>query len=469
MSSNIELALLTKVIEEQAPGFSLLEKMHITDEFFTTPEAQQLYQFLRDHYHHPETNGIIPDFEMVRYRFPTFYPLSTQDKVATLAHQLKREKIKLDLLTLAQNISTAAEADPFAAVASLRTGASQISSLAETGDELSMASAYNMLLSEYEMVAESGGLIGIPFPWTPLNEETQGMQESQFIVLYGRPKSMKSWIAIWIAVFCYIHCRRRVLFYSREMSKKLVARRVAAAICRVDYNAFKNGRLQPNVKYNVFEVLKDLMEDENSVGNFGYRQPYFKIITDSGGSSSRGGGVSWLQAKIRENDPDIVFIDGMYLMKDDRKNIRSVDWKNIANISQDLKLTANDFNIPVFGVTQANRASEKSLGDDLTELAYADALGQDADAVLRASRKVRIDEQTKQKITEVYITAPGLREGVFEGIVLNAHPAVRFEYARTLVSKEEAEDSDYGKPKAKYRRSNLDPRIAPPPPPQQPR
>ena len=46
-----------------------------------------------------------------------------------------------------------------------------------------------------------------------------------------------------------------------------------------------------------------------------------------------------------------------------------------------------------------------------------DAIGQDADAVFRVRKKVRIDENNA-KHNEVYITAPGIREAVFDGIVI---------------------------------------------------
>jgi hypothetical protein len=158
----------------------------------------------------------------------------------------------------------------------------------------------------------------------------------------------------------------------------------------VDYKAFKNGKLQPDMKARAFGILQELMQDEMTAGTNNIHQPYLKVISDrSGANGAEGGGVGWLRSKIRDFKPDIVFVDGMYLMKDDRTNSRNVDWKNITNISQDLKLTAQDFDIPLVGVTQANRSADKSTGEDLTELAYADALGQDADAVFRGRDKQR--------------------------------------------------------------------------------
>jgi hypothetical protein len=154
----------------------------------------------------------------------------------------------------------------------------------------------------------------------------------------------------------------------------------------------------------------------------------------------------------------------MYLMRDDRTNTRTIDWKAIAHISQDLKLTAQEFNIPLIGVTQANRNAQKANGTDLTELSFTDSLGQDADAVLRVSKKERIDAN-KVMSTELWLTAPGLREGTFSGIVLGAQPCTDFLLKRVLANlEEEDEELTHGPKKGPaagptYKKTLADPRI----------
>ncbi len=448
MSANIELALLTKVMEQG--DFHTIEKQGINEGFFLTPEAREVYRFLRDIYHAPQTAGQVPSVELARYRFPTLYFQSPADSVPILCDQLRKEKIRIELLSLAQILQERAGLDIPSAMAELRAKTTELSSLTEAGEDLSMASAFNELWDQYSMVQNTAGMLGIPYPWDALNEETQGMQNGQFIVIYGRPKSMKTWIAVHCATTAYVRYRKRVLFYTREMTPRLMSARVACAIARVDYKAFRLGRLQPELRDHVFSILRDLADDERTAGSVGNHQPWFVITTDRGRSGRGSGGVGWLQSKIRDLKPDIVFVDGMYLMKDDRTNVRSIDWRQIAHISQDLKLTSQEFDIPIVGVTQANRQAQKSKGEDLTELAFSDALGQDADAVFRVSKVTKLDEAGIKR-AYIFVTAPGLREGVFEGIVVNGAPATNFDYVRTMVAEDaDAEDEDYGdKKKAK--------------------
>lgn len=439
MSANIELALLTRAAE--TGDFHSLQRAGINEGFFFTPEAREVFRFLNETYHAPQTAGQVPTLDFVRYRFPTLHLSSPPDAVPILVEQLRQEKLRIELLQLGQMLNDRAGLDPRACIAELRQKSIEIAAMSEAGEDLSMSSVYEMIRSDYEMVQNTQGMLGIPYPWAVLNEETQGMQPGQFIVLFGRPKSMKTWIAIYMAVHAYIHSRRRVLFYTREMTPKMIAKRVACAIARVSYKAFTSGRLQPEMRQRVFTILQELRDDETSAGIHGRQQPCFVITTDRGRSGRGSGGVSWLQAKIREVQPHLVFVDGMYLMKDDRSNQRSVDWKQIAHISQDLKLTCQEFEIPLIGTTQANRAADKSKGEDLTELAYADALGQDADAVFRVSKKIRKLEDGSKR-TELWMTAPGMREGQFDGMIINGQPATDFSYIRTIVDDEP--DPEYG-------------------------
>ncbi len=447
--SNIEHALITRVIDDQ--DFHSLEKARIDESFFSSPEAREAYNVLREFYYHPATVGHVPSRDLIKMRVEGFYPLVAPDPVPVLAQQLRYEKLRMDLLQLSAALQAQAEASPMEALATLRTESAKIATVADSGSYLSLSSAYNMLLERYETVENAGGVIGIPYPWHPVNEETQGMQGSQFIVLYGRPKSMKSWVAVDMACHAYSVSRRRVLFYTREMSPELVTQRVAARLARVDYKAFKNGTLRTEVKDHVFLLLRELAEAETSAGAYGFRQPFFVVISDrSASSSGESGGVGWLRSKIRELQPDIVFVDGMYLMRDDRSNIRTADWKSVTNISRDLKGAAQEFDIPVIGVTQATRAAEKTKGEDMTELAYADAIGQDSDAVFRVRKKIVIGDD-KVKRTELLLNSPGLREGTFDGIVISGQPATSFDYLRTLTQENEDE-----KAKEEYAATNRD-------------
>lgn len=426
----IETRIIAKVIEDK--DFHSLEKGQINESFFYIEENKAVFRYIRDVYYNPQTVGLVPSKELVSERFPSFYfPPGITDSVSILASELRTERVRTEILALAQNIADEADADPMKAKSILLAKATEIASMGEVGEDLSMATAYNTLLHNYETIQSSGGIIGIPYPWPILNDATQGKKAGDFIVVYGRPKSKKSFLSLYMATHDYMVARRRVMFFTMEMSPILVAQRTAAMIACVDYDAFKSGKLQPQSKQKAFEILKDLMEDEKNTGISGAVMPSFSIVSSKGAAGRAG--VSWLRAKVRDLKPHIVYVDGMYLMTDDRSKQRTVDHKSIGQISQDLKLLAQEYEIPIVAVTQANRTAQGSVGDDLTELSFSDSLGQDADAVFRVSQQPRMDESGLLH-EELWVTAPGLREGKFEGMVIGGYPCNDFSFRRLLTN-----------------------------------
>jgi replicative DNA helicase len=93
---------------------------------------------------------------------------------------------------------------------------------------------------------------------------------------------------------------------------------------------------------------------------------------------------SMIAAQIERNRPDIVFIDYLTLM-----NGQAGDWQAISNLSGELKGLAMRYSVPIVAAAQINRMG---IGDDLPgaeHLAGADAIGQDADAVVTLAQKSR--------------------------------------------------------------------------------
>ena len=117
-------------------------------------------------------------------------------------------------------------------------------------------------------------------------------------------------------------------------------------------------------------------------------------------------------------------------MRDGRTGIRGRDWKQIANISSDLKDMAQGLGIPVIGTTQAKRGADQTKGDDLEELGFADAIGQDADIVTRVFK----GKNAATGKPKVMMTFPGVRDSVLNPFVINAWPGVDFSLLQSTVN-----------------------------------
>lgn len=429
MGANIEHQVICKVVESR--DFHTVEKLKIDESFFlgdphVVSQTKEAFRFIREHFHHEATYGSVPSWQILQQRFYGFPWVGSNDSLATLCQELRRNKLRAQVLSLADELNQTADVDPFAAMNTIREAASTLASQHETSSDVLLSNAPEALLQEYQMVQDGHGLVGLPYPWEVLNEDTQGMQKGQFIVLYGRPKSMKSWIALLIGCHAYMK-GSRVLIYSLEMPPIMVTRRCAAILANVEYDKFKKAQLDPATMKRVFDILFFLQHEEKTKAHAtGHHSAI--LATQPTGESS---GISSLHAKIREFSPDLVIVDGMYLMRDDRSRTRSVDWKNITSISQDLKATSRIFNIPVIGVTQANRGAAKDPKQaDLAELAYADAIAQDCDLCMRVHKQ----KDTTTQENEIVLSFPGMREGTLEAFVIHGVPATNFYFKRATIT-----------------------------------
>lgn len=432
MGSSIEHQLICKIVELQ--DFHTVEKLKIDETFFLTDsQARDAFRFLSEHYHNEHTYGSVPSWQILQQRFYGFPWAGSNDTLPTLCQELRHNKMRAELLTLIEELNTTAIADPQTAIGLVKDAVAKFSSEHEISNDFLLSHAVDKLEADYDLLAQSGGITGIPYPWDILNEDTQGMHPGNLIIFYGRPKNLKSWVALVIATNAYLK-GQRVLIWSNEMSGMEVLRRVACIVARVDYDKFKKAKLDPGTRAKVFEILRCIKDDELAKGNYGH-QPAFMALRPNPDTS----GVSSLQSKIREFNPDLVIVDGLYLMKDDRSKTRNVDWKSIAHISQDLKRTAGQFNIPIIGVTQANRQADKDPKKaDLMELAYADALAQDCDLCIRVFKHV---DPTTHNL-ELALSIAGGRETTLDGFVIHGVPATNFEFKRaTLMDQDKAADT----------------------------
>lgn len=425
VGANIEHQLICKIIETQ--DFHTVTKLRIDESFFLSDsQTKEAFRFIRDHYHNEYTYGSVPSWQLLQSRFAGFPWVYGYDSLPTLCQELRRHKMRADIITCIDETTTAVDIDPGQAMAVMREAITRMATQHELSSDLLLSSAYEQLYTDYNTVANASGVTGIPYPWEILNEDTQGMHPSNFIVLYGRPKSMKTWVALVMAVHAYMK-GMRVLIWSLEMNEIQILKRVACIICGVDYDKYKKGKLDPATQQRVWQILMTIRDEELVKVNGAGHSPAL-LATQPRGESS---GVSALQAKMTEFKPDLVVVDGMYLMRDDRTKVRTIDWKAVAHISQDLKQTARQFQLPIIGVTQANRGADKDPKKaDLAELAYADALGQDCDLCLRVHKQ---KDQSSQD-WEIVLSIAGGRETQLDAFVINGCAASNFGFKRAFVT-----------------------------------
>jgi replicative DNA helicase len=410
---NFESVLIAKILETGDLKTAIKRKIGL--DFFLLPQSRQAYNYIVKHF---QKFGVVPSMELFRKEFKGFNLRTTSDTVEAICEQLRRAKLYVDMADMMDEALRLNRDDPHDALDHIRAKITSLTSLHIVTRDSDLTKEIEEAKAEYQRVKSGAGILGVPWPWDKLNEATLGVQRGEVVYFYARPKALKTWLLVVSAVHAF-KMGRRPLLISKEMPTDQIRRRVHAAFTGVNYHALRTGRLTEKEEKHYYEDLEAFSEND----------PF--ILS---GDDEDKGGVMSVTAKVKEYDPDIVFLDGVYLMHDDRTNKRTSDWQGIAHITQDLKRMAKQQNIPLVGSTQANRAAEKSKGDSKSETAYGDAFTQDADYLLRI-----IYEKQHQEDHEAIITIPAIREASGCTFTIHAHVAKDFSQKFVAESEEEAD------------------------------
>ncbi|MDZ7269987.1 MAG: replicative DNA helicase [candidate division KSB1 bacterium] len=214
-----------------------------------------------------------------------------------------------------------------------------------------------------------GGVTGVPTGFTRLDELTAGLQNSELIIIAGRPSMGKTAFALNIAHHAAINAGVTVGIFSLEMARHQLALRMLCTAARVDQHLVRTGRLAD----------EDWPRLSLAVGHLA-EAPIF--IDDTPAIS-----VLEIRAKARrlkaQYNLGLLIIDYLQLVRGPSQAENRQ--QEISMITQSLKALAKELNIPVVALSQLSRAVETRAGDRrpiLSDLRESGAIEQDADVVL---------------------------------------------------------------------------------------
>ena len=422
-----EHALINRIIADRDMHTPL--RLKISERYFSQPETVAIWKWLWRHYHSSVSKGTVPSQEALRQVFPVFPFQPVHDDIRSLCRWIREDRLRADLIPLLEKVRFEKDIDPELALRNLQLGVANLSMSTDITDDKELADMYDEFKQEYDLTASGQGITGIAWPWPILNADTQGLHKGSHNIIFAKPKSGKTWMGLYIGVHAYYHESCRVLIYSLEMKPKMVNRRCAAILAQVDYTDLINGRLPKEDYERFFHWLRTLKDNDANTVNSRGRNPALRVCAP--GRDENSGGITSLRAKIREFEPDLVIVDGQYLMRDDRGGARSVDWKSQYNVSHDIKSLALEEDIPIIGITQAKRNTGKDTAKevDLDDIGYAQAVGQDADNIMYVKR--RKDDKGQW---ELVISFPGVRETQLEAFTINYSPARDFSFKSSTVA-----------------------------------
>ena len=210
------------------------------------------------------------------------------------------------------------------------------------------------------------GITGIPTGLTELDELTNGLQNSDLIILAARPGVGKTSFALTIAANAAIDFNRHVAFFSLEMDGVQLAQRLLCSRAQVDQSKLRNGKLNRDEMNKLIAHVAPINQS-----------PLF--VDDNADL-----GIMDLMSKARDlkrqGKLDLLLIDYLQLMKTGKEENRAVA---IGAISRGLKILAKELHIPVIALAQLSRKVEEKGRErpQLSDLRESGSIEQDADMV----------------------------------------------------------------------------------------
>ena len=219
--------------------------------------------------------------------------------------------------------------------------------------------------------ADSDQYKGYTTGFTDLDRSITGLNKSDLVIIGARPAMGKTSLALNMARNTAMMGRKKVLFFSLEMTKEQLAQRVLATEARVESTKMRTGNISSDEWARLATATSLLSNCEL----------YFDDTSNMT--------VPEMKSRIRRlRDVDVVFVDYLQLMKSGQRVENRV--QEVSEITRNLKLMAKDLNIPVVVLAQLSRSTEghgKAHRPQLSDLRESGSIEQDADIVIMLYRQ----------------------------------------------------------------------------------
>ena len=239
------------------------------------------------------------------------------------------------------------------------------------GGLIPVSSVVQTVFDEMNEAASSGNAIpGLPSGFPDLDRTILGLNNSELILVAGRPGMGKTSIALNMALHVGLNQKKSVAIFSLEMSREQLATRLLSRASLVPLQNLLTGQLSEEQWRSVSDAAQSL-----SMTN---------ILIDDNPTLT----VSEMNAQCRRvADLGLVVIDYLQLMQSAGSGHT---WSNesrtqaVSDISRMLKIMAKELNVPVITASQLSRANESRQDKRpmLSDLRESGSIEQDADVVI---------------------------------------------------------------------------------------
>lgn len=360
MAADNEYRLVSKVIKDR--NIIPVIENGIKDDWIVDDDLRRVWKFVREHYANYRE---VPTATTVVDNFPNFKPLNVEDSLDYLIDQMiafrRRTITRNGVATVLDKIE---HNDHEAALNEMSKTVTLVNDQGVIGTtHLDLTKDPDKFWEEYENVQNSV-LLGVPTGFEKIDEATAGLQGGQLITVIAPPKTGKSQIALQMAV--NVHEAGMVpMFQSFEMNNHEQSQRHNSMRAHISNARLRRGKLEKDEEQRFGDMLDKMKESHP-----------FHLVDAINGLT-----IDSLLAKAEQLNPDILFVDGVYLMMDQVTGEANTP-QALTNITRGLKRVAQRLNIPVVITTQTLLWKMRGGKVSADSIGYSSSFFQDSDVIL---------------------------------------------------------------------------------------
>lgn len=361
----IELQILSKVLNEG--NTSLLELNGITEEYFNVYADE--YSYIMEH---KRNYGNIPDKETFINKFRDFSIIEVQEPDKYLIDTINEEHLYSKTVPVITKIAEIIQTDARAAVEYLQ---SQLASLqvnsCVTG--IDIISTANKRLQEWEDRKMNPDDYSIPTGFEELDEITGGWQMGEELaVILARTGQGKSWILIKTLEHAWKN-NKVVGLLEPEMTANKTGYRFDTLHANHSNRSLMRGEEVANYDNYIAELQKGTV-------------PFYVAHPKD---FNRKVTIAKLRSWVKTNNIDVLAIDGISYLTDERYIRGDNRTTGLTNISEDLMDLSIELKIPVIVVVQSNRdgAKVKDSAPNIENIRDSDGIAFNASTIISVIQK----------------------------------------------------------------------------------
>ena len=233
--------------------------------------------------------------------------------------------------------------------------------------------AIKHVIDKFDQIAKDpSSLKGIPTGFKEFDQITNGLQNSDLVLLAARPGVGKTSFSMNILVNAAVEYGKKCAVFSLEMSKEQLMQRAICSLAKVSMAKALNGTMDAEEWKRIWTATKKLEQSG-------------LYIDDSSLTTPADVLAKCRRLKAKENI-DLIMIDYVQLMSSGSNRKSDSRQNEVSDISRNLKIAAKELNVPIIALSQLSRNVESNSRPDhrpvLSDLRDSGAIEQDADIVL---------------------------------------------------------------------------------------